>query len=270
MQAVGACWAPGSQGQQLQVLGECMTVGRKRRPSGLLAQKECFYVEKKYSSTTYWAVSSAVEGWSGRRAVLSSRTGISSHPMLLPQWVLTARPWSAVRALLLPAISCSPHHSNPPLFLWGTPHCTAEDRWAACPLCITVVLWTGAETTAHTSLPACLQQFFPIFFRTSLAAAAFSSFFLSPCPSHSSWELAGNQQQSRSWQTRPGEPVWQKTILGCDLCTPTPLAEVRSNEMHVLFWKPQRKSYSESTNGRDVKVWQDEREKADWVTWEAK
>lgn len=43
-------------------------------------------------------------------------------------------------------------------------------------------------------LPACLQQFFPIFFRTSLAAAAFSSFFLSPCPSHSSWELAGNQQ----------------------------------------------------------------------------
>lgn len=84
-------------------------------------------------------------------------------------------------------------------------------------------------------LPACLQQFFPIFFRTSLAAAAFSSFFLSPCPSHSSWELAGNQQQSRSWQTRPGEPVWQKTILGCDLCTPTPLAEVRSNEMHVLF-----------------------------------
>lgn len=179
MQAVGACWAAGSQGQQLQVLGECMTVRRKRRPSGLLAQKECFYVEKKHSSTTYWAVSSAVEGWSGRRAVLSSRTGISSHPMLLPQWVLTARPWSAVsRALLLPAISCSPHHSNPPLFLWGTPHCTTEDRWAASPLCITVVLWTGAETTAHTSLPACLfTAVFPHFFQNKSCCCCFLLFF---------------------------------------------------------------------------------------------
>lgn len=191
MQAVGACWAPGSQGQQLQVLGECMTVGRKRRPSGLLAQKECFYVEKKYSSTTYWAVSSAVEGWSGRRAVLSSRTGISSHPMLLPQWVLTARPWSAVRALLLPAISCSPHHSNPPLFLWGTPHCTAEDRWAACPLCITVVLWTGAETTAHTSLPACLPTaVFPHFFSEQVLLLLLSPLFsshLAPLTVPGSW-----------------------------------------------------------------------------------